>query len=278
MNIGIVGLGLIGGSFAKSIKSRTCHTVFGIDTNPETMTVALLSGAVYSLLDETTIPKCDIIIVALCPDSSVKWVRDNAHLISKDALLTDICGVKRNVCALLSSIAEQYGFSYIGSHPMAGKESGGFSNACDNLFVGASMILTPDKNTNMQILKTIQDFCLELGFAKLTFSDPDEHDRIIAYTSQLAHITSNAYIKSPTAQLQSGFSAGSYRDLTRVAKLDENMWTELFMSNREYIIDELKLLIENLSPYLDALENSDAERLRSLLKEGRELKATAGGN
>ena len=190
----------------------------------------------------------------------------------------DLCGVKRAVVRELAPVAEQYGFAYIGGHPMAGRERGGFTAATDSLYVGASMILTPDKRTDMQLLETLKAFFLDIGFASLTFSDPEEHDRIIAFTSQLAHIVSSAYVKSPEAQKRRGFSAGSFQDMTRVARLDENMWTELFLDDADYLTDELDILIGHLQEYADALKSKDAERLRALLRDGREKKATAGGN
>ncbi|MBQ5338098.1 MAG: prephenate dehydrogenase/arogenate dehydrogenase family protein, partial [Oscillospiraceae bacterium] len=174
--------------------------------------------------------------------------------------------------------AAENGYRYIGGHPMAGKETGGFVNATESLFEGASMILTPDSATDLPTLEMLKNYFTDIGFAHLTFSNPDEHDRIIAYTSQLAHIVSGAYVKSPTAQKRRGFSAGSFRDLTRVARLDEKMWTELMLDNREYLADELRILIDNLKPYLEALENNDAEALCECLKEGRIAKASAGGN
>jgi len=186
--------------------------------------------------------------------------------------------VKRAVVRELAPIAEEYGFAYIGGHPMAGRERGGFTAATDSLYVGASMILTPDKRTDMQLLETLKAFFLDIGFASLTFSDPEEHDRIIAFTSQLAHIVSSAYVKSPEAQKRRGFSAGSFQDMTRVARLDEDMWTELFLDDADYLTDELDILIGHLREYADALKSKDAEHLRALLRDGREKKATAGGN
>ena len=278
MNVGIVGLGLIGGSMARSTKARTAHTVWGIDLDQETMTLARLCGAIDAPLTEENLPQCDLVLVAVCPGAAVEWVRRNAARISKTAILVDLCGVKRVVVEALAPIAEQHGFAYIGGHPMAGRERGGFTASSEDLYVGASMILTPDKRTDMQLLETLKAYFLDIGFAGLTFSDPEEHDRIIAFTSQLAHITSSAYVKSPEAQRRRGFSAGSFQDMTRVARLDENMWTELFMDDADYLIRELDILIENLTAYSDALKSGDAERVRALLKEGRELKATAGGN
>lgn len=278
MNVGIVGLGLIGGSMAKSTKARTAHTVWGIDLDSETMSLARMCGAIDAPLTDENLPQCDLILIAIRPGAAIEWVRRHADRIAKSAILVDLCGVKRVVVEGIAPIAEQHGFAYIGGHPMAGKERGGFTSATDSLYVGASMILTPDRRTDMQLLETLKAFFLDLGFAGLTFSDPEEHDRIIAFTSQLAHIASSAYVKSPEAQRRRGFSAGSFQDMTRVARLDEDMWTELFLDDADYLTKELGVLIQNLNAYLDALQAKDAEKLRALLKEGREMKATAGGN
>nr|WP_326184853.1 prephenate dehydrogenase [uncultured Oscillibacter sp.] len=278
MKVGIVGLGLIGGSMAKSIKARTAHTVWGVDLDGETMTLARMCGAIDAPLTDENLPQCDLVLVAIRPGAAIEWVRRHADSIAKSAILVDLCGVKRMVVDGIGPIAERRGFAYIGGHPMAGRERGGFTASSDDLYVGASMILTPDKRTDMHLLETLKSFFLDIGFASLTFSDPEEHDRIIAFTSQLAHIVSSAYVKSPEAQRRRGFSAGSFRDMTRVARLDEDMWTELFLADTDYLTKELGILIGNLTDYLDALESKDADKLRALLKDGREKKAAAGGN
>lgn len=278
MNVAIIGLGLIGGSMAKSIKARTAHTVWGLDLEQETMLLARMCGAIDAPLTDDLLPHADLILLAICPHAAVEWTRTHAALLSNSSIVVDLCGVKRTVVEQLSLLARQYGFSYIGGHPMAGRERGGFPSATADLFDGASMILTPDARTDMALLETLKAFFLDIGFAGLTFSNPEEHDRIIAYTSQLAHITSSAYIKSPEAQRRRGFSAGSFRDMTRVARLDEAMWTELFLDDADYLAEELELLIDNLNAYLTALKGRDADTLRALLKEGREKKASAGGN
>ena len=278
MNVGIVGLGLIGGSMAKSIKVRTAHRVWGVDLDAETMTLSRLSGAIDGMLTPENLPQCDLVLVAIRPAAAVRWVSENAHLIRKTAILVDLCGVKRNVCEKLAPIAKEAGFAYIGGHPMAGRERGGFVHSSEELFTGASMILTPDQNTDMRMLETLKSFFTDIGFAGLTFSTPEEHDRIIAYTSQLAHLVSSAYVKSPEAQRRRGFSAGSFRDMTRVAHLDEAMWTELFLDDADYLTEQLEILIDHLNEYREALTARDAEHLQALLKDGREKKATAGGN
>ena len=278
MNVGIVGLGLIGGSMAKSTKARTGHTVWGADLDKETMTMARMCGAIDAPLTDENLPQCDLILVAIRPAAAVEWVRTHAHLIAPSAILVDLCGVKRTVVSAITPIARERGFAYIGGHPMAGRERGGFTASSEDLYVGASMILTPDQRTDMQLLETLKAFFLDLGFAGLTFSDPEEHDRIIAFTSQLAHIVSSAYVKSPEAQRRRGFSAGSFQDMTRVARLDEDMWTELFLDDADYLTTELDELIVHLREYADAIRAHDAQALRALLRDGREKKASAGGN
>ena len=278
MNVAIVGLGLIGGSMAKSIKARTSHTVWGIDLDQETMMMARMCGAIDGPLTAENLPQANLILVAIRPGAAIEWVQSHAEQIAKSAILVDLCGVKRVVVEAITPIAERRGFAYIGGHPMAGRERGGFTAATDSLYEGASMILTPDERTDMRLLETLKDFFLDVGFAGLTFSTPEEHDRIIAFTSQLAHITSSAYVKSPEAQKRRGFSAGSFRDMTRVARLDEAMWTELFLDNTDYLSAELDVLIQHLTEFSQALKAGDGDTLRALLREGRELKATAGGN
>lgn len=277
MKIGIIGLGLIGGSMAKAIREKTDHTVYGYDINDETMFLAKMTKGIDESLTDQNIGECDLILIAVRPDYAVQWVKDNSEKIGKNAIVVDLCGVKRCVTDAIRPIAKEHGFRYIGGHPMAGKEVAGYNNAAAHLFDGASMILTPDENSDLPLLETLRDLFYSLGFAKLTFSMPEEHDRIIAYTSQLAHIASNAYIKSPESQEQFGFSAGSFRDMTRVARLDEDMWTVLMLDNVDFLSKQVDILIENLQAYQKALHEKDAESLRALLKEGREMKESAGG-
>ena len=278
MTVGIVGLGLIGGSMAKSAKDRTGHTVYGLDKEAETMTLARMSGAIDGPLTEHNLPWCDLILLAIRPADAVAWVKDNARLIDAKAIVVDLCGVKRNVCAAIAPVARKCGFTYVGGHPMAGRERSGFTASTENLFMDSYMILTPDERTDASHLETLKNFFTDLGFAGLTFSNPDEHDRIVSYTSQLAHIVSSAYVKSPEAQKRRGFSAGSFRDMTRVARLDEKMWTELFLDNADYLGAELDILIGHLQEYAKALKEKDADALCALLKDGREKKAAVGGN
>lgn len=277
MTIGIVGLGLIGGSMAKSIKQRTQHKVLGIDLNPQAVSMALMSGAIDEKLTDERLCECDIVMPAINPSATIAWGDEKAGLLSKSCIVIDLCGVKRGICSHFKSLAAQYGFSYVGGHPMAGKECSGFTNADAELFSGASMILTPDETAEPTTLEMLKQLFLDIGFKDITFSTPSEHDRIIAYTSQLAHITSSAYVKSPFAQKRMGFSAGSFNDMTRVARLDEELWTELFIEDRDFLTDELEILIGNLTDYLKALKSGDSALLKELLKDGRLKKESTGG-
>ena len=277
MNVGIVGLGLIGGSMARSIKERTGHRVYGIDLDGETMSMARLCGAIDGALDERTLPQCRLVLLAVRPGAAVQWAREHAGALSPSAVLVDLCGVKRAVVSALAPLAREHGFAYVGGHPMAGKERGGFVSSTADLYVGASMILTPDPDTPERVLDLLRAFFLDLGFAGITLSDPEEHDRIIAFTSQLAHIVSSSYVKSPEARRRRGFSAGSFQDMTRVARLDEDMWTELFLDDADFLLRELDELMRHLDEYAQALRARDAGLLRDLLRDGREKKMAAGG-
>lgn len=276
MIVGIVGLGLIGGSMAKAYKKAGC-TVYASNRTEQTARFAILAGAPDGLLDDETIPRCELILLTVYPDASIAWLRENKEKIAKTATVIDCCGVKKAVCDACFPIAEEQGFSFVGGHPMAGTQFSGFKYSDGDLFRGAPMVLVPKKGVDMAYLENIKRLLAPAGFGTLSITSAEEHDRLIAFTSQLAHVVSNAYIKSPTARRHTGFSAGSYKDLTRVAWLNETMWTELFLDNRENLIFELSHLIGELEKYKTALETADGNTLKALLKEGREIKEEVDG-
>ena len=278
MTAGVVGLGIIGGSFARSIKARTEHRVLVRNRTASVIEEAIAAGAADGCLTDEALGECDVLIIALPPSAAVAWAEEKGRFIKKGAAVTDVCGVKRAVVPQLEKIARDSGFFYIGGHPMAGKETAGFKSSSEALFNGASMILTPTESSDPGALETLREFCLSIGFGRVTVTTPEHHDRVIAYTSQLCHVASSAFIKSPVAQNHLGFSAGSFRDLTRVAKLDEKLWTELFFHNSDMLAGELRLYIENLQKYLAALEGGDRESMESLLREGRLLKEASKRN
>lgn len=268
MNIGIVGLGLIGGSMAKALKKWTAHYVSGSDIQRETLEKALLIKAIDAELSLEKLADCDILFLALYPQQTIDYLSQNIERIKKGAIVLDLCGIKGKICQQIEPFVQNRDFYFIGAHPMAGREISGFDASLDSLFIDASMVLTPLAGTPQKIIQTIQTLCYQIGFSSTPVTTPQEHDRLIAYTSQLAHIVSSSYIKSPTASEHFGFSAGSFKDLTRVAKLDETLWTELFLDNKDSLLFEIKTIIGHLTEYQNAIEMENAETLKQLLKEG----------
>lgn len=276
MTVGILGLGLIGGSLARAYKLAG-HTVYVKNRDERMLSFAMLSGAVDGKLNEDTIPQCDLILLAIYPAGSADWLEANAPLISKKALVIDCCGTKQLVCQRCFPIAKEYGFIFVGGHPMAGSQFSGFKYSRASLFQGAPMVLVPPVYDDMALLQRVKDALEPCGFGFFSVTTAADHDRMIAFTSQMPHILSNAFIKSPTALEHKGFSAGSYRDLTRVAWLNPGMWTELFLENRENLLFELDTYIQSLTQYRDALANQDEATLYRLLDDGKKRKEEVDG-
>jgi prephenate dehydrogenase len=277
MTVGIIGLGLIGGSMAKAYKENSGATVLAADRDSTIVEYARLQGTVDGELTAETIPSCDLILIALYPRAAMEYLKNTAHLIAKEALVIDLCGTKRTICEAGFALAEQYGFTFVGGHPMAGLHHSGFKYARGNLFHGASMVLVPPTFDDIFLLDRVKKALAPVGFGRMTVTTADQHDEMIAFTSQLAHVVSNAYVKSPTARSHKGFSAGSYKDLTRVARLNEEMWSELFVENKEHLVSELNALIASLTEYRDAIRDGNTDATRSLLKDGREAKESIDG-
>lgn len=276
MNVGILGLGLIGGSLARAYALEG-HTVYAIQRNEAMLSFAMLAGAVHGKLDEKTIPKCDLILLAIYPDGSAGWLENNAHLIAKDALVLDCCGVKKAICSRCFPVATQYGFTFVGGHPMAGSQFSGFKYSRADLFHGAPMVLVPPVFDDISLLQRVKDALKPCHFGFFSVTTAEEHDKMIAFTSQMPHILSNAFIKSPTALRHKGFSAGSYKDLTRVAWLNPQMWAELFLENRDNVLFELDYYIDSLKQYQQAIRENDMDRLVLLLDAGKKRKEEVDG-
>ena len=276
MIAGIVGLGLIGGSFAKAYHTAGVE-VSAFDCDRSVLDFAMLSGAVDSELTRENIGQCDIVIVAIYPEAAAQYLEEMAPYIGKKPVVIDTCGAKRKVCELCVPIAEKYGFTYIGGHPMAGTQYSGFKYARANLFHNAPMVLVPSRFDDIALLDRAEELLTPVGFGKYSVTTAAEHDEMIAFTSQMPHILSNAYIKSPVAGKHKGFSAGSYKDLTRVAWLNPRLWAELFMENKDFVLDELTLYMDNLSKYRDAIEQDDMDTLIALLDEGKRRKEEVDG-
>ena len=276
LTVGVVGLGLIGGSVARAYQADG-YTVYGADIDKTTESYAVLAGITVGALTKENLSECDLLFIALYPDATVSYMKENAPRIKKGAYVFDLCGVKRGICEVGFSLAAENGYTFIGGHPMAGTQFSGLKYSRASLFRGAPMVLVPPRYDDISLLDTAKKMLSPLGFGRFSVTTAEEHDRMIAFTSQLAHVVSNAYVKSPTAKKHKGFSAGSYKDMTRVAWLNEKMWSELFKENREPLLYELDSIIGSLTEYRDALSAGDTERLRSLLRDGRIAKEQIDG-
>lgn len=277
MTVGIVGLGLIGGSFAKAYSEHDEHRVYAYDIYEQVMKDAYHMKIMEDELNESSIPSCDLILLALYPQASIDYLKANAKFISSHTMVIDCCGVKEYVCKECYPIAKEYGFTFVGGHPMAGRHFSGLEYSMKTMYNGASMVLVPEDLADEATIAKAKKLLSPIKFGKFTICDARRHDAMIAFTSQMAHVVSNAYVKSPTAKNHDGFSAGSYKDLTRVAWLNENMWTELFLENKECLLEELTYFINSLNEYKTAMENDDADTLKALLAEGKKCKEEIDG-
>ena len=276
MTVGICGLGLIGGSMAKAYTAAG-HTVLGYDRDESTLGYAKLAGIISDTLDDADIKTCDLIFIALYPEAAIEYLIHIAPHVGSKTVVMDLCGTKKQICDIGFRLADQYCFTFVGGHPMAGTQYSGIKHATATLFKNAPMVLVPQYCDDIYFLARIKHLLEPAGFGKITVTAAAEHDAMIAFTSQLAHVVSNAYVKSPTAQNHKGFSAGSYKDMTRVAWLNENMWTELFLENKAPLLFELDTIIASLTEYRNAISDGDADTLRGLLRDGRIAKEKVDG-
>ena len=275
--VGIVGLGLIGGSLAKAYSESGAAKVLASESDRSVLGFAELSGVISGELTAENIASCDLLLVAVYPHAAIDYIRTMAPRIRKDAIVIDCCGTKREICEACFPIAKAHGFTYLGGHPMAGTQYSGYKYARANLFHNAPMVIVPPSFDDIALLSRVKDLLAPVGFGKISVTTAEKHDEMIAFTSQLAHVVSNAYIKSPTAANHKGFSAGSYKDMTRVAWLNPAMWAELCMDNRDNLIREIDQLMHSLDTYRRALEKEDLAALEELLLEGKVRKEEVDG-
>ena len=272
----IVGLGLMGGSMAKAIHARTDCKVYGWNRTRSVAEKAVAEGTLDGVADDEALAAADLVIVGLYPQSTIDWMTEYLPRLHPGCLVVDMVGVKRAVVEQATPLALANGVHFIGGHPMAGREFSGYAYATADLFENASMILVQTESSPLWAVDEVDGFFSRLGFGRVVRCSAEQHDNMIAYTSQLCHVVSSAFIKSPEALKHNGYSAGSYKDLTRVAKLNEHMWTELFLLNREPLVREIDEIIGHLQDYRDAIAGNDVDRLRALLREGREIKESIG--
>lgn len=272
MKILVAGLGLIGGSYCKAISSYTRHEVYGYDLDADTIKAAEKCGCIKKGVSPYSFTDYDMVIVGLHPNAAKAFMNEFMSSFKKGAIVADVCGIKGEMVFQMTEKAIENGVLYVGTHPMAGKERFGFEFSDGSLFIGANFIVTPVEKTDKNAVLTVEKLAKDMGFGKIVETTPFEHDSVIAYTSQLAHVVSSAYVKSPTMQKELGFSAGSFKDMTRIATLNESMWTSLFLANRDCLVYEIDQLIEHLSEYRRAISENNSEVLEKLLKDGRILK------
>ena len=276
MTVGVVGLGLIGGSLARAYH-HAGHRVLCHDIDQSILAYAELAGVSDGRLDEASLGGCELLLIALYPQAAAEYLTQAAPHLPPQAVVIDCCGTKTEICRVGFRLAEEYGFTFVGGHPMAGTQYSGLKHSRATLFKGASMVIVPPVYDDIDFLQRVKDLLAPAQFGRITVTTAEEHDEMIAFTSQMPHLVSNAFIKSPTARRHKGFSAGSYKDLTRVAWLNEQMWTELFLANRDNLIREVDGLIGELEKYREAMAAGDAPTLRALLAEGRHIKEEVDG-
>jgi len=274
--VGVVGLGLIGGSLAKAYKRTQGITVLGSDMDKSILDFARLAEAIDGELTDTELKNCDCILLAIFPQGVIEWVQAKAHLLAGTTVI-DCAGTKGRICETLFPLAKENGFLFVGGHPMAGLHRSGFKFSREDLFDGEPMVIVPPTHDDIQLFDDIKTLLAPVGFGRISVTTSDEHDAIIAFASQMPHVISNAFVKSPTAPRHKGYSAGSYRDLSRVAQLDPNMWTELFLENKDFLLHEFENFLSAISEYKNALESGNAEKLRELLAAGSRIKREVDG-
>ena len=276
MKIAIFGMGLIGGSLGRAILKSTDNEVFGFDIDKSALQKADLLGAQTRSLDfENDMRDVDMAIFALCPRVAIESMKNVVPQLKDGAIVMDICGNKRIIVDEMVELEKQFpNLFFIGSHPMAGREFSGIAHSSANLFENAYIVLTP-VSQDIAKLSAVKNLFLKLGANDVEICSADKHDEMIAYTSQLAHIVSSSYVKNGHSSTHAGFSAGSFRDLTRVAKLDPNMWAELFVENKDNLVGDIDEIIKHLQEYRDAIADGDEERLKALLADGVKQKEAA---
>lgn len=275
MNIVIVGLGIIGGSYAKAIMKYTNHRVIGINRSTQPLELALKCGAVHEAGTVHSLETADMVILSTYPAAAVKFIELNGHHIPPHCIVTDAAGIKSDICPQLKELAGNFGFTFVGCHPMAGKEKNGFGASDADLFQRASLVITPC-GANEEAVNKVVELSKAIGFGRITFATPKEHDKMIAFTSQLPHAIASAYVLSPQCPNHKGFSAGSYKDVSRVATINESLWSELFLENREMLLNEIDIFIDNISQIKKAIEKNDKEEIEAILRKGREVKEALG--
>lgn len=275
MNILICGLGLIGASLAKTLKKNTNHTVLGWNRTESVTEKALRDGVIDKTGDiDSLMAEADITFVNFYPEAIVPFILEHKNSFKKDSVVTDSCGIKTKICRAMEK--EKLDFYFIGAHPMAGREVGGYDNSLDNLYDNASFIVTPVDGTLRNKVDALVGLAESMGFARTVVTTPEHHDEMIAFTSQIAHVLACSYVLSPLAPSHAGYSAGSYRDVSRVARINADMWADLFIDNKEALVKEIDDLVSNLMQFKYNIVNEDSPALKDLMNRANKIKEEIG--
>ena len=275
MNILICGLGLIGASLAKTLKKNTNHTVLGWNRTESVTEKALRDGVIDKTGDiDSLMAEADITFVNFYPEAIVPFILEHKNSFKKDSVVTDSCGIKTKICRAMEK--EKLDFYFIGAHPMAGREVGGYDNSLDNLYDNASFIVTPVDGTPRNKVDALVGLAESMGFARTVVTTPEHHDEMIAFTSQIAHVLACSYVLSPLAPSHAGYSAGSYRDVSRVARINADMWADLFIDNKVALVKEIDDLVSNLMQFKYNIVNEDSPALKDLMNRANKIKEEIG--
>ena len=270
-----MGLGLIGGSIAKAIKQNTSHRVLGMDINDDVLLDACSCGAIDGKAAPSDLERADLVYLSIYPEDILEFVRQHGNRLKPGCVLTDACGIKQEICAAMEDLSQNAAYEFVAGHPMAGKEQSGFAASDPSIFMGASYILVPG-NASPQAVAVVESLARQMGFGRVVKVTAQEHDRNIAYTSQVPHVLACAYVLSPRCREHQGFSAGSYRDVSRVANINDVLWSRLFLDNRQCLVEELDELQRNLDRFRQAVDRADEEELRRLLRAAAQIKREVG--
>lgn len=269
LTFAVVGLGLIGGSYAKALRRLGVREIIGVEKDIRVLQYAAELGIIDAAMPfpDRELTRADVIICAIYPEAIEEFVRESAGFMGKRVLLTDAAGIKGNLITRVQELLPS-GAEFISGHPMAGRQGSGIAMADDEIFRGANYIIVPEKHNSEEAVNWLEDFAVLLGCSRTVRVTPAEHDRIIAFTSNLPHITAVALMNSPSFDEKTQyFIAGSFRDGTRVADINPELWSSLFLANREKVAEEIKLYMEQLDLWRGALLAGDGAKMQEFMRK-----------
>ena len=270
----IVGLGLLGGSYAKVLKRFGFH-ISAITLEQSSIDYALKENIIdegSTELDERIIGEADLVIFALYPHVFVEWIEKNQGLFKSGALITDVTGVKRSIVYQIQDMLRP-DVEFIAAHPMAGREVSGVENSTDRMFIGANYIVTPTEKNSPEAIQTCIELGRLLGFSNVTTLSPEEHDEMIGFLSQLTHCIAITLMTCNDKEHMENFTGDSFRDLTRIARINDLMWSELFLANKDVLLEQMNLFIDKFNELKTMLESDDVDGMRAMMRHSTQRRA-----